>query len=149
MRDRIAAALKAAADADDRRRACTLRLIATAVRDRDGASRDRGCDGIGDADVRALLLTMIRQREESAREYEESGRLDLAAEERREIEVIREFLPPLLDDGAMRSACKEVVDELGAHGLRDIGRTMARLRERYADRMDFGRASTVVKDLLR
>jgi len=148
LRERIAAALKGAVEAGDRRRASTLRLIATAVRDRDNASRDRGCDGIGDPEVRLLLLTMIRQREESARSYEEGARLDLAEEERREIEVVREFLPPQLDEGAMRTACQEVVAELGAHGLRDVGRTMARLRERYPDRMDFGQASGVVKDLL-
>jgi len=148
IRERITAALKAAATEQDRRRACMLRLIGTAVRDRDQACRDLGKDGISDDDILNLLLTMQKQREEQARAYEESGQHALAETERREIEVLREFLPPQLDEAAVHSACAEVVRDIGAQGLRDVGRTMTALKERYPGRMDFSRASGVVKKLL-
>ncbi|MEW5420377.1 GatB/YqeY domain-containing protein [Amorphus sp. 3PC139-8] len=149
MRDEINKALKAAVSAEDKRRACTLRLIQTAIKDRDQAARERGEEGIGDREVYDLLLKMIEQRRESVANFEASGQIALADQERQEIGVIRELLPAQLDDTAMRSACVEVVEDIGAAGLRDVGRTMAALKRRYPGQMDFGRASCVVKDLLR
>lgn len=148
MRDRISAALKRAVDEDDRRRACTLRLIGAAIKDRDQASRALGKDGMCEDDVRGLLATMIKQREEQASTYENSGRIDLAEEERQEIQVIRKLLPPQLDEGQIRSACAEVVHEIGAQGLRDVGRAMTALKQRYPGQMDFTRASSLVKEML-
>jgi hypothetical protein len=91
---------------------------------------------------------MIKQRRESVETYEGAGRLDLAEREQGEIEVIADFLPRQLDEAAMERACAEVVAEIGADGLKDMGRTMAVLKERYAGQMDFGKASGVVKRLL-
>lgn len=149
MRDEINKALKAAISNQDKRCACTLRLIQTAIKDRDQAARDRGEESIDDREVYDLLLKMIEQRLESAKSFESAGRIDLAEQEREEIAIIRSFLPAQLGDIEMRSACAEVVEDIGAHGLRDVGRTMTALKQRYPGQMDFGRASCVVKDLLR
>ena len=92
---------------------------------------------------------MIRQRQESATIYEENGRLDMADQERQEIEVIRSFLPEQLGEEEMHAACKKVVGDVGAQGLRDMGKCMGALKERYPGKMDFGRASTVVKEILK
>jgi uncharacterized protein len=149
MRERIQKATKEAAESQDKRRACTLRLISAAIKDRDQASREKGCDNICDEEVVDLLAKMVRQRQVSAREFEEAGRVDEAEEEREEIAIIREFLPPQLDETAMRSVCRQVVDDIGAAGLRDVGRAMTELKQRYPGQMDFGRASCVVKSMLR
>ncbi len=148
MREQIAAAMKSAATGEDRCRLGTLRLICATIKDREQASRGLGRDGVSEEEILCLLRTMVKQREDQAREYEEAAQVELAAAERREIEVIREFLPPQLDEGQMRSVCAEVVGEIGAHGLRDVGRAMSALKARYPGRMDFGRASSVVKELL-
>ena len=149
MRERINAALKQAVEAQDKRRSATLRLICTAISDRAGAAREQGRDGVASEEVLDILRRMIRQRQESTLEYEEAGKLDLAQEELDEIAIIREFLPTQFDDSEIEQACMVVVNALGAHGLRDMGRTMSALKERYPDQMDFARASCVVKDLLR
>ncbi len=149
MRERINDALKKAVEAQDKRRAATLRLICTAISDRAGAAREQGRDGVAPEEVLDILRRMIRQRKESAAEYEVAGKLDLAQQERDEIAVIREFLPKQFDDKEMQQACQAVVNSLGAHGLRDMGRTMTALKERYPNQMDFARASCLVKDLLR
>ncbi|MGX1307617.1 uncharacterized protein YqeY [Amorphus suaedae] len=149
MREEINRALKSAVVDHDKRRACTLRLIQTAIKDRDQAARDRGLEGIGDREVLDLLVKMIEQRRESASNFESAGRIDLAEQERQEIGIIKSLLPAQLDDTEMRSVCVEVVEDIGAHGLRDVGRAMAALKQRYPGKMDFGRASCVVKDLLR
>ena len=149
MRERIQKATKEAVESQDKRRACTLRLITAAIKDRDQASREKGCDNICDDEVVDLLATMVRQRQVSAREFEEAGRVGEAEEEREEIAIIREFLPAQLDEPAMRSICQEVVNEIGAAGLRDVGRAMSELKQRYPGQMDFGRASSVVKSMLR
>lgn len=149
MREDINRALKSAVVECDKRRACTLRLIQTAIKDRDQAARDRGLEGIGDREVLDLLVKMIEQRRESVASFESAGRIDLAEQERQEIGIIKSLLPAQLDDSEMRSVCVEVVEDIGAHGLRDVGRAMAALKQRYPGKMDFGRASCVVKDLLR
>lgn len=149
MRDAIHKALREASKGDDKRRLCTLRLVSTAIKDRDVASRERGGENISDTEISNLLATMVRQRLASAREYEGAGRIEAAEEERAEIEIIREFLPRMIDETRMDDICRKVVADIGAHGLRDMGRTMAALKERYPDCMDFTRASGVVKRLLR
>lgn len=149
IRDRINSALKEAVKAQDKVRMSTLRLVNAAIKDRDIAGRTAGRpDGVSDAEVLELLTKMIKQRRESAETYENAGRLDLAEGERSEVEVISEFLPRQLDDSEMERACSEVVKEIGAEGLKDMGRTMADLKQRYAGQMDFAKASGVVKRLL-
>jgi uncharacterized protein YqeY len=106
------------------------------------------CQGACEEEIACILVTMIRQREELARSYEESGRLDLADLERNEIGVIRSFLPEQLSEAEIKCACDQVMIELRAKGLRDMGRCMCTLQERYAGRMDFGKASSIIKTRL-
>jgi uncharacterized protein YqeY len=149
IRDRINAALKQATKSQEKLRMSTLRLINAAIKDRDIAARTAGKrEGVSDAEVLEILAKMIKQRRESVETYEGAGRLELAEREQGEIEVIVDFLPRQLDEAAMERACAEVVAEIGADGLKDMGRTMAVLKERYAGQMDFGKASGVVKRLL-
>ncbi len=149
MRDRINSALRAAQDAGDKRRCATLRLVQTAVKDRESAARENGKDGINEDEVIDILQKMVRQRDESAADFENSGKLDLAEQERTEQAIIREFLPEQLSEDEVRSACEETVREIEAHGLRDIGRCMSELKSRYPGQMDFVQASCVMRDMLR
>ncbi len=148
MRDQINSALTAATKAQNKRRMSTLRLINAAIKDREIAVRSQGKEGIGKDEILQILAKMVKQREESAKTYEEAGRLELAEDEREEIAIIQEFLPKQLDEVAVKCACETVVEEIGAQGLRDMGRTMSVLKERYPGQMDFSRASCFVKDLL-
>jgi uncharacterized protein YqeY len=148
MRERFTAALKDATLKQDKRRMATLRLITAAIKDRDIAARTAGKDPVGDEEILEILGKMIKQRLESTRLYEEGNRLDLANEEREEIEIIKEFLPEQLDEAEMRAVCAEAIKATGSAGLRDMGKCMAALKARYAGRMDFGKASQVVKEQL-
>lgn len=148
LRDTFATALKDAMKAGDKRRTSTLRLILAAIKDRDIANRGVGKDPVVDDEILAVLGKMVRQREESAKAFEEGGRLELAQQEREEIAIIRDFLPRQLDEAGMRQACRSVVDDIGAEGLRDMGKCMNTLKERYPGAMDFSKASGIVKDLL-
>lgn len=149
MRDQFANALKEALKAKDARRVSTLRLIQATVKDRDIANRGAGKGPVTDEEIMQILAKMIRQREESAKIYADNGRPELAAQERQEIAVIEDFLPEQISDGKMKELVAAVVAETGAEGLRDMGKCMAALRERYPGRMDFAKASGVVKDLLK
>ena len=149
LRDRIKAELKEAMKARERRKTATLRLISAALKDRDIAARTKGVqDGIDETQILGMLQTMVKQREESIDHYEQGGRLELAEQEREEIAIITDFLPPRLDEAAMEAAIGSVIDELGAASIKDMGRTMAELRQRYAGQMDFGKASALVKSRL-
>jgi hypothetical protein len=146
LRQQINDALKDAMRRKDETAVSTLRLIIAAVKDRDIAARAKGnTDGISDDELLGLFQTMVKQRRESIALYEQGGRLDLAEQEAAEIEVIQRFLPRQLDESETRAAVAAVIDELGATGIKDMGRIMAALRDRYAGRMDFGRASGMVK----
>ncbi len=148
MRDKIAAALKDAIREQRKRRVSTLRLIQAAITDRDIANRGVGKDPVSDDEILAILTKMIKQREESARAFEEGNRLELAEQEREEIEIIRDFMPRQLCEEDVRRACVEVIDEVGAEGLRDMGRCMNALKEKFPGRMDFSKASGFVKNML-
>ncbi|SDB48849.1 GatB/YqeY domain-containing protein [Bauldia litoralis] len=148
MREQINAALKQSTLDKNKRKVSTLRLINAAILDRDIAARGAGRDPVSDEDILEILTKMIRQRLESAKTYEEGNRLDLAEQELEEIAIIKAFLPAQLDEDEVRSACADLVKETNAKGLRDIGRCMQTLKSRYQGRMDFGKASTVVKGLL-
>lgn len=146
MRDQLAAALKDALKAKDKRRLSTIRLMQAAIKDRDIAARGEGGDaGVTDDDILGILAKMIKQREESAVTYEGAGRVELATQEREEIEVIRSFMPQQLSQEEVEAACGEVVAELGAESLKDMGRVMGELKNRYAGQMDFGKAGAVIK----
>jgi uncharacterized protein YqeY len=149
LRDELNDALKVAMKAKDPRRVSTLRLILAAVKDRDIAVRSDGnTAGIPDAEILLLLTKMVRQRRDSIKLYEEGGRVDLAEREADEITVIEGFLPRQLGQAETEAAVREVVAELGATGLKDMGRTMATLKQRYAGCMDFGKTSAMVKEML-
>jgi len=149
MREKIAQALISAVKQQDKRRTSTLRLMQAAIKDRDIAHRGAGKDPVNDDDIMEILTRMVKQRKESARIYEENGRMDLAEEELQEIGIVMEFLPKPLGESDMKQACAEVVKEIGAEGLRDMGRCMSVLKEKYPGRMDFSKASGVIRDLLR
>ncbi|WP_150523975.1 GatB/YqeY domain-containing protein [Roseibium sediminis] len=149
MREKITAALKAAQDDEDKRRMATLRLVQMAIKDRDAAARENGRDGVSEDDVLEILQKMVRQRDQSAAEFEEAGQLDRAEQERLERSIISEFLPTQIDDAEMRAICEATLRDIDAHGLRDIGRCMSTLKERYPGQMDFVQASCLVKDLLK
>lgn len=148
MRDTFKAALKDALKAGDKRRLATLRLITAAIKDRDINARSEGKDAVSDAEILQILAKMIKQRRESAATYEEAGRLELATQEREEIDIIEGFLPTQLGDAEVEAACKQVIAELGADGLKDMGKCMGVLKDKYAGQMDFAQASKAVKDLL-
>ncbi|MFB9948021.1 GatB/YqeY domain-containing protein [Rhizobium puerariae] len=149
MRDKLSAALKDAMKARDTRRLSTVRLIQTAVKDRDIANRGSGKDQASDDDILQILQKMVKQREESAKIYKDAGRAELATQEREEIGVIKTFMPEQLSDEAVRELIAAAVAETGAQGLRDMGKVMAVLKEKYPGQMDFAKASGVVKDLLK
>lgn len=149
LRERLSATLKTATKVQDERAMSTLRLILAALRDRDIAARTNGAtEGIGDEEVSLMLQTMVRQRQESIALYERGGRLELAEREREEIEIIQQFLPRQMADDEIRAAVGEVIAATEAGGLKEIGKVMSALRERYAGQMDFGKASGIVKQLL-
>ena len=149
LRDRIRSDLKDAMRAQDARTTSTLRLIIAALKDRDIAARGDGDEGgIGDDDILKMLQTMVRQRRDSIELYEQGGRLELAEREAEEIAIIERYLPAQLDDKAMRDAVAATVADVGATGLKDMGKVMAALRERFAGQMDFGKASAMVKQQL-
>ena len=149
MRDLFADALKEALKAKDARRTSTVRLIQAAIKDRDIANRGLGKDPVSDEDILQILAKMIKQREESARIYDDAGRPELAAQEREEIVIINRFLPAQLSEEKVKELCASVIAETGAHGLRDMGKCMNALKERYPGQMDFAKASGLVKELLK
>ena len=146
LRDKINNAMKEAMKAGDTRRVSTLRLINAEIlkRETSGAERLK----LTDAEILDVLGKMIKQRQESLEIYEKAGRTDLATQEREEIEIISTYLPKQLSDIEAGEAISELIKELEAATLKDMGRTMAALKERFAGRMDFGKASAVVKKLL-
>lgn len=148
LRQEISQALTTAMKAHEKMRASTLRLIMAALKDRDIANRGAGKDPVSDDEILATLAKMIKQREESAKMYEEGNRIELAETERAEIAIIKEFLPQQLSDEEVRANSAAAIAEIGAEGLRDMGKVMAVLKERYTGQMDFAKASAVLKELL-
>lgn len=149
LRDTLANSLKEAQKAKDVRRTSTVRLIQTAIKDRDIAHRGTGKDPVSDDEIMQILMKMMKQRDESARIYADNDRPELAAQEREEIEIIKSFMPEQLPEEKVRELCAAVINETGAQGLRDMGKCISTLKERYSGQMDFGKASGVVKDLLK
>jgi len=148
MREILATQLKDALKSGDKRRVSTIRLIQAAIKDRDIAARGAGKGAVNEEEILQILAKMVKQREESARIYEEANRIELAQQEREEIAVIKSFLPKQLDESEVQQLCAKVVAEVGGGGLRDMGKCMAALKERYPGKMDFSKASGVVKSLL-
>lgn len=149
LRERINSALKQAMKDKAAERLSTLRLINAAIKDRDIAARGEGKDeGVNDAEVLAILGKMIKQRQESARTYEEGGRLDLAERERAEIVVIEDFLPRQLTEEEVSDAVEAAIKATEASSIRDMGKVMGELKSKYTGQMDFGSVGPMVKDKL-
>ena len=148
MRTRLTDGMKAAMKSGEKRKLSTLRLILAAIKDRDINARGAGKERVSDEDILGILAKMIKQREESAKIYEEGNRLELADQEREEMEIIREFLPKQMSEDEVREACSKIVAEVGGESLRDMGKCMNALKEQYPGKLDAGQASKIVKDLL-
>jgi len=149
LRSRLNDALKDAMKAKEARATSTLRLIIAALKDRDIAERTKGNgEGLGDEAILDMLQKMVRQRHDSIEMYERGQREDLAKREAEEIEIIERFLPKQMDEADMRAAIEAAIAELGAASVKDMGRVMGSLKERYPGRMDFGKASGIVKEKL-
>ncbi|HUD87767.1 MAG TPA: GatB/YqeY domain-containing protein [Xanthobacteraceae bacterium] len=146
LRDDINNALKLAMKAGQARRVSTLRLVNAAILQRETSGTERTT--LSDAEILDVMAKMIKQRQESLDIYEKAGRADLAAQEREEIEIISAYLPKQMSDLEAASAISTLIKELEAATLKDMGRTMTALKERFSGRMDFSKASAVVKKLL-
>jgi len=149
LRAQLNDAMKEAMKAKDAQRLATVRLVLAALKDRDIAARsETNKDLVGDDDILTLLAKMIKQREESAAVYRQGGRPELAEKEDAEIAVIRTFMPRQMDEAEMKAALQAVIAETGAASIKDMGKVMAVLKERFAGQMDFSRASAATKDAL-
>ncbi|MBB3809433.1 GatB/YqeY domain-containing protein [Pseudochelatococcus contaminans] len=145
MRERLSAALKEALRAGDKQRLSTIRLVQAAIKDKDIEARGAGKEKSGEDDILSLLQKLIKQRQESAKIYSENGRPELAEQENAEAAIIASFLPAQLDDAETDAAIAAAIAETGAEGVKDMGRVIALLKERFAGRLDFGKASGLVK----
>lgn len=152
MRERLTQAMKDAMRAKDQKRLTTVRMVLAAIKDHDLGIKPVGGQSGGpatDADITQILTRMIKQRRDSIEAYEKAGRVDLAANEKSEIAIIEEFMPKQLDEAEMREAVAAAIKESGAQGAKDMGKAMSVLKQRYAGQMDFGKASALVRELLK
>jgi hypothetical protein len=147
LRDTINEAVKSAMKAHDKLRVSTLRLVNAAIKNAE-IEAERGGKSLSEDDVLGLLQKMIKQRQESVEVYEKGGRKELADQERSEIEIIKGFLPQQMTEAEAKAAIADVIRQEGATGMKDMGRVMAALKTGYAGKMDFGKASGLVKGLL-
>ena len=146
LRSRVTAAMKQAMKDRDSARLSTIRLINAAIKDREINARGTGDEVVTtDADILAILGKMVKQRQESARAYDEGGRLELAEKERTEIGIIEDYLPKQLSDDEADAAVSAAIAETGAESIRDMGKVMGVLKGKYTGQMDFGRVGPMVK----
>lgn len=146
LRDRINAALKEAMKEKNAARLTTLRLINAAIKDRDIAARGTGNDeGVTDTEVLGILGKMVKQRQESAKAFEEGGRIELAQQELSEITVIEDFLPRQLSAEETASAIEDAIADSGAQSIRDMGKVMGVLKAKYTGQLDFGAVGGMLK----
>jgi len=148
MRGKITDALKTALKSGEKQRVSTLRMVNAAIQDRDIANRGSGKGPAGDEEILQILTKMVKQRQESAKAFEDGKRPELAAQENAEIAILKEFLPSQMDESAAKAAIGQAIRDTGAAGARDMGKVMAELKAKYAGQMDFGKASGWVKELL-
>lgn len=148
MRTTLMDAQKAAMKAGDKARLATIRMILAGIKDRDIAGRTGGAEHISDAEITELLAKMVKSREDSIKLYREGGRDDLAANEAAEVAIIREFMPQQMDEAEAKAAIAVIVAELGAAGMKDMGRVMAAVKARHGATLDGGKASALVKAAL-
>ena len=150
MRSELDANLKEAIKSQEKQRVATLRLINAAIKDRDIAVRsEENTEGVSDAEIILILSNMVKQRKQSIIQYEEGGRVELAEREREEIKIIQEFLPDQLTDEEIHTEISKLIDAQEQLTIKDMGKIMGELKEKYSGRMDFGKASGIVKALLK
>src|SRR5580692_6634748 len=146
LRQQLNDSMKEAMKSKDAKRVATVRLVLAALKDRDIAARtETSRDLLGDDEILSLLAKMIKQRDESAVAFDAGNRPELAAGEREEIAIIRSFMPAQMDEAGVKAAAAATIADLGATSIKDMGKVMAAMKERYAGRMDFARASALVK----
>ena len=149
LRDDIKSALTIAMKGKDKQGVSTLRLIMAAIKDRDIAARSKGItDGIGEDEILSLMQSMVKQRRESIEMYEKGGRMELAQQETEEISVIETFMPAQLNADGVTFAIDEAISAANAKSIKDMGKVMGHLKNKYAGRMDFGKAGAAIKDRL-
>jgi uncharacterized protein YqeY len=148
LRDNINDALKTAMKAGDARRVSTLRLVNSAIKNADIEARGQSKPPLSDEDLLSLLQKMIKQRQESAELYEKGGRADLVTQEREEIAIISGYLPRQMTDQEIHDTIGALIKETGASAMKDMGKVMAAIKERYAGKLDVAKASAAVKKLL-
>ena len=148
LRDNISNAVKDAMKARDERRLSTLRLMNAAIKNADIDARGQSKPPLNEAELMSLFQRLIKQRQESAELYEKGGRPELAQRERAEIDIIASYLPKQMSDIEAGAAISAILQEINAQGMKDMGRAMAALKERFAGTMDFGKASARIKELL-
>ena len=150
MRSELDANLKEAIKSQEKQRVATLRLINAAIKDRDIAVRsEENTEGVSDAEIILILSNMVKQRKQSIIQYEEGGRVELAEREREEIKIIQEFLPNQLTDEEIHTEVSKIIDAHDQLTIKDMGKIMGQLKEKFSGRMDFGKASRIVKALLK
>ena len=148
LRDKINDGMKTAMKSGDKLRVSTLRLVNAAIKNAEIEARTASKQ-VSDDDLLGLLQKMIKQRQESVELYDKGNRKELADQERGEIKIIQEFLPQQMSDAEAKAAIAEVIKQEGASGMKDMGKVMAALKAAYAGKMDFAKASGLVKDLLK
>ena len=149
MREQLTHSLKAAMKAKDTQRISTIRLINAAIKDRDIAVRsEENVNGVTDEEILSILAKMIKQRQESAKQYEEAGRIELAEQELSEIGIIETFLPKQMTENEMIETVDQTIQEIKADSIRDMGKVMGVLKQKHAGIMDFSRAGARAKEVL-
>ena len=148
LRDEINTALTSAMKGRDERRVATLRLVNAAIKNADIEAQMHGRPSLSDDDLVGLLRKQVKQRQESIEIYDKAGRRELADRERGEIDIIRGYLPQEMSEPEMKAAIAEIITQIDARGIKDMGKVMAALKQGYAGRMDFGKASGLVKGML-
>ena len=150
MRSELDENLKEAIKSQEKRRVATLRLINAAIKDRDIAVRsEENTEGVSDDEIILILSNMVKQRKQSIIQYEEGGRIELAEREREEIKIIQEFLPNQLSNEEIQAEISKIIDAEDQLSIKDMGKVMGELKNRFSGRMDFGKASEIVKALLK
>ena len=150
MRSELDENLKEAIKSQEKQRVATLRLINAAIKDRDIAVRsEENTEGVSDDEIILILSNMVKQRKQSIIQYEEGGRIELAEREREEIKIIQEFLPNQLTDEQIQTEVSKIIDAEDQLSIKDMGKIMGELKNRFSGRMDFGKASEIVKALLK
>jgi len=148
LKEEVQNAVKEAMKNHETERLSAVRMILAGIKEKDVDARGKGKEGASDADILSMMQTMIKQRQDSIKMYKDGGREDLAAKEEKEIEVIRSFMPKQMDEAETEAAVKGAIAEVGAASMKDMGKVMAYLKDKYAGQMDFGAVSGKIKALL-